>query len=221
MSYDVLKMIEIEVNKKMDMLETEIKQGEFSEDRDLKSRVENIEKILTETEKEIRRYEVELNTSDNDLIINTSDKKINNKQKLKEINQKFTNNKKKFKKLRERLTKYKDSHINSHGYGDEDETTQSISFNSFNKLQQAARSTIEMENMSGNILGDLNTQSGQMKGVSSKVGLINEDLDSSNGILVKMISRQNRDKKLIILLGIILSVIFLSVLIYKLVKKFK
>ena len=78
-----------------------------------------------------------------------------------------------------------------------------------------------MENMSGNILGDLNNQSNQMKGVSSKIGLINNDIDSSNSILNKMFSRQNRDKKVIIILGVILIFTFLSTLSYKIINKFR
>ena len=45
-----------------------------------------------------------------------------------------------------------------------------------------------MENMSGNILGDLNNQSNQMKGVTNKIGLMNNDIDYSSGILTKMLS---------------------------------
>ena len=78
-----------------------------------------------------------------------------------------------------------------------------------------------MESMSGNILGDLNNQSSQMKGVSSKIGLINEDIDSSNTILNKMFSRQNRDKRIIIIFGLILFFIFFGTLTFKIAKKFK
>ena len=78
-----------------------------------------------------------------------------------------------------------------------------------------------MENMSGNILGDLNNQSNQMKNVSSKIGLINDDIDTSNNILGKMFSRQGRDKKIIIIFGVILLLIFLGTLTYKIIHKFK
>ena len=49
------------------------------------------------------------------------------------------------------------------------------------KLQQATRSTVEMENVTGNILGDLGTQTEQMKGVNNKIGSMNDDIDSSSG----------------------------------------
>ena len=143
--------------------------------------------------------------------------------KTKPLERKLTDSKRRWKKLKEKLKDLKKNHnnINSINQEAEIETSQSIRFNSFNKLQRATRSTIEMENMSGNILGDLNSQSSQMKNVSSKIGLINEDIDSSNTILNKMFNRQNRDKKIIIIFGIILTLIFLGTLTYKIVVKFK
>ena len=77
-----------------------------------------------------------------------------------------------------------------------------------------------MESMTGNILGDLNNQSNQMKGVNSKIGMMNEDLDSSTGVLMKMIGRGNRDKRIIILFGLLLFLIIVGLLIYKLINKF-
>ena len=78
-----------------------------------------------------------------------------------------------------------------------------------------------MENMSGNILGDLNNQTNQMKGVSSKIGLINDDIDTSNSILGKMFRRQGRDKRIMCIFGLILILIFLGTLTYKIINKFK
>ena len=76
-----------------------------------------------------------------------------------------------------------------------------------------------MESMTGNILGDLNNQSSQMKGVTSKIGLMNNDLDSSSGVIMKMAGRRNRDKKIIILFGILLCLIVCGILIYKIIDK--
>jgi hypothetical protein len=78
-----------------------------------------------------------------------------------------------------------------------------------------------MENMTGNILGNLNNQSNQMKGVTNKLGLMNSDIDSSSGILTKMIGRGNRDKKIIILVGLFLCVCIVALLLYKIINKFK
>lgn len=186
--------------------------ADFNEDKNLKEIVNTLEREIDDTEKEIKNYKIESTINENN-----SRSKIANELEL------FKKYKNKYRKLKKKY----DSNNKNILIGDDnnednsDESTQSISFKSFNKIQQATRASIEMENMSGNILGDLNSQTGQMKGVSSKIGLINEDIDSSSGILVKMLSRQNRDKKIIIIFGIILFLLFLSVLIYKLVKKFK
>ena len=102
----------------------------------------------------------------------------------------------------------------------DDETAKSIPYKSFKKLQLATRSTIEMENMTGNILGNLNNQTNQMKSVNSKLGLMTNDIDSSSGILTRMIGRENRDTRIIILVGIFLSICIISLLIYKLINKF-
>ena len=146
----------------------------------------------------------------------------NDQTKSKEIQKQLTDNKKRWKKLKEKLKQVEKNNNNSIKVegGDED-SSQSLRFNSFNKIQLATRSTIEMEDMSGNILGDLNNQSSQMKNVSSKIGLINEDIDTSNNILTKMFSRQSRDKKIIIIFGLILLIAFLGTLTYKLIVKFK
>ena len=77
-----------------------------------------------------------------------------------------------------------------------------------------------MESMTGNILGNLNDQSNQMKGVTSKIGLMNNEIDTSTGIVMKMIGRTNRDKKIFIIFGLLLCMIILGVLIYKLVNRF-
>ena len=148
----------------------------------------------------------------------------NDQTKTNTLQRKLTDSKKRWKKLKEKLKVIKKNNNNINSINDEIEekdSSQNIRFNSFNKLQQATRSTIEMENMSGNILGDLNNQSSQMKNVSSKIGLINDDIDSSNNILNKMFSRQSRDKKIIIIFGMILFLIFIGTLTYKIVIKFK
>ena len=106
----------------------------------------------------------------------------------------------KFKSKREKLEKkYHNSNDSAKDNIDQDdETAKSIPYKSFKKLQLATRSTIEMESMTGNILGNLNNQTSQMKGVTNKLGLMNNDIDSSSGILTKMIVVIKNVKKLFI-----------------------
>ncbi len=200
---------ENEIRKNINKIETLQSKAEISEDKELHTIVDQMGDTISNTEKTLKDYNI-YNVMNN-----------NDQTKANTIQRKLTDSKKRWKKLKEKLKQLKKNNgINSLNGAEEEDTSQSIRFNSFNKLQLATRSTIEMENMSGNILGDLNNQSSQMKNVSSKIGLINEDIDTSNGILSKMFSRQNRDKKIIIIFGIILLLAFLGTLTYKIVNKF-
>ena len=206
---------ENELRKDFDKLDSLNNQAEISTDKELNSIVEQMSDAISKLEKTLKDYNIYSNLN------NTSDQ-----SKTKDIQKKLSENKKKFKKLKEKLKAIKKNNsqsneisINEDG---DDDTSHSIKYNNkFHKLQLATRSTIEMENMSGNILGDLNNQTNQMKGVSSKIGLINDDIDTSNSILGKMFRRQGRDKKIIIICGITLLLIFFGTLAYKIINKFK
>ena len=206
---------ENEIRKNFNEIDTLDSKAEISDDKELHTIVEQMGVAISSAEKTIKDYNIYN-------VMNNS----NDQNKTKEIQTKLSDSKKRWKKLKEKLKLLKKQHNNNNNsinIDDEDnsDSSQSLRFNSFNKLQLATRTSIEMENMSGNILGDLNTQSSQMKNVSSKIGLINEDIDTSNNILTKMFSRQNRDKKIIIIFGLILFLAFLGTLTYKIINKFK
>jgi predicted nucleic acid-binding Zn-ribbon protein len=204
---------ENEIRKDFDKLDSLNSQADISPEGDLNSIVEKMGEAISKAEKTVKDYNIYNNLNNN-----------TTQNKTKEIQKKLTDNKKRWKKLKEKIkllkknNKNDDNSLNDEG---DDDTTNSIKYNTFNKLQLATRSTIEMENMSGNILGDLSNQSNQMKGVSSKIGLINDDIDVSNSVLGKMFSRQGRDKKIIIIFAIFLILVFLGTLAYKIVNKFK
>ena len=206
---------ENELRKDFDKLDTLNSQAEISNDNELNSIVDQMSEAITKTEKTVKDYNIYNNLNNK-----------NDQTKTKDIQKKLSESKKRWKKLKEKLKilkKNNNNQINENSIneeGDED-TSHSIRYNTFQKLQLATRSTIEMENMSGNILGDLSNQSNQMKNVSSKIGLINDDIDTSNSILGKMFRRQGRDKKIIIICGITLLLIFFGTLAYKIINKFK
>ena len=205
---------ENELRKDFDKLDSLHSQADISPEGELNSIVEKMGEEISKAEKTVKDYNIYNNLNNN-----------GDQNKTKDIQKKLNESKKRWKKLKEKLKVIKkNSNKNSDNtYNEEgdDDTAHSIKYNTFNKLQLATRSTIEMENMSGNILGDLNNQSNQMKGVSSKIGLINDDIDTSNSVLGKMFSRQGRDKKIIIIFGVILLLIFLGTLAYKIIHKFK
>ncbi len=200
---------ENEIRKNMNEIETLTSKAEISDDKELLTIVDRMGEAISNTEKQVKDYNI-YNVMNN-----------NDQTKTNTLQRKLTDSKKRWKKLKEKIKILKKNNTMTPLSAEEEDTSASIRFNSFNKLQQATRSTIEMENMSGNILGDLNNQSSQMKNVSSKIGLINEDIDSSNNILNKMFSRQSRDKKIIIIFGLILLLAFIGTLAYKIIVKFK
>ena len=208
MSSDILRMHERTIKKNLDIIENQLNKGEIGDYNRLKDVIDLVNHKIAETEKEIKLINIEI----------TMNAIKNNSFNLKEISQKLEKLKKQFRKLEKKLNNNTDNHKDN--IDQDDETAKSIPYNSFNKLQLARRSTIEMESMTGNILGNLNDQSTQMKGVTSKIGLMNNEIDTSTGIVMKMIGRGNRDKKIIIIFGLLLCMIILGVLIYKLVNKF-
>ena len=59
-----------------------------------------------------------------------------------------------------------------------------------------------------------------MKGVKTKLGVMDTDLNSSNSLLGSIIGKQNDDMKIIIIVGCILSFIIICFLLFKIIKLF-
>ena len=208
MSSDILIMREKTIKKNIESIETQLNKGEICDVDSLKDIIDYSNHKISETEKELKLINIELTMN------NIRNHDFNSKecsQKLKELKKRLRKIEKKFNNNIDNIKENNDQ---------DEETAKSIPYKSFKKLQMATRTSIEMENMTGNILGNLNDQSNQMKGVTSKLGLMNNDIDSSSGILTKMIGRENRDKKIIILVALFLIICIISLLIYKLINKF-
>ena len=209
MNSEILNMREKTIKKNIENIETQLNKGEICDIHALKDIIDFANNKITESEKELKLINIELTTNN---IENNYFNPNECTQKLKEL-------KKRLRKLEKKFNNSNDTIKDN--IDQDDETAKSIPYKSFKKLQLATRSTIEMENMTGNILGNLNNQSNQMKGVTNKLGLMNSDIDSSSGILTKMIGRGNRDKKIIILVGLFLCVCIVALLLYKIINKFK
>ena len=208
MTSEILIMREKTIKKNIENIETQLNKGEICEINSLKDIIDYANHKITESEKELKLINIELTTNNiknNHFNSNECSQKLKElKKRLRKLEKKFNNN----------IDNIKDN------IEQDDETAKSIPYKSFKKLQLATRSTIEMENMTGNILGNLNNQTNQMKGVTSKLGFMNDDIDTSSGILTKMIGRENRDKRIIILFGLFLFLCIAGLLIYKLINKF-
>jgi hypothetical protein len=193
---------ENEIRKNFDKLDSLISSIKISEESHKKNIITQMEKMLTDTEAKIKNYQISMEYSDS--------------PKIKEFQQKFQSYKNKYRSLSKNNYDIKEEP----NYYNRDDPTQNLTSNSFNKIQLATRNTIEMESMTGNILGDLNSQTEKMRGVKTKLGVMDNDLNISNSLLGSIIGKQNDDMKIIIIVGCFLSFIVICFLIYKIIKHF-
>ena len=193
---------ENEIRKNFDKLDSLISSMKISEESHKKNIISQMEKLITDTETKIKNYHISMEYSDS--------------PKIKEFQQKFQSYKNKYRLL----SKNNFDITEDSNYYNRDDPTQNLTSNSFNKIQLATRNTIEMESMTGNILGDLNNQTEKMRGVKTKLGVMDNDLNSSNSLLGSIIGKQNDDMKIIIIVGCFLSFIVICFLIYKIIKHF-
>ena len=94
-------------------------------------------------------------------------------------------------------------------------------FNQSEKLQQVRRSLSSTEDMSTNIMVNMDNQTKSMKRLSGKLKNMGKNLNDSNNILNKMKKRTIKNKKMIIIFVLLLLFILTGVLSFKLYKKFK
>ena len=87
-------------------------------------------------------------------------------------------------------------------------------------MNSAIRMTADIDNMSKNILTNLEEQTTGMKNISNKILVMNENLDESKNNLNEMLVKKSKDKKVIMLVGSVLSFILTLVFLFKLYRKF-
>ena len=200
---DLSSMNESDIRKNFSNLDTLISNIKFSEESIKNNLISQAEKLLKDTEMKIKNYQILTEYSDSSKIKDFQKKLLSYKKKINSVSKENTNNKS----------------LNNNYYNRDDDT-QNLTSNSFNKIQLATRNTIEMESMTGDILGDLNNQSEKMKGVKSKLGVMDTDLNSSNSLLGNIIGKQSDDMKVIIIVGCTLSLITFCFLMYKIIRLF-
>ena len=134
---------ENEIKKHFDRLDSLHSQADLSTDKELNFIVEQMGDTISKTEKTLKDYNIHNNLNNK-----------NDQTKTKDIQRRLTDSKKRWKKLREKIKLLKKNNNDENNINDEgdDDTSNSIKYKTFNKLQLATRNTIEMENMSGNIL---------------------------------------------------------------------
>ena len=201
-NYNLKKINETKICNNLDKLNSLISSIKIDKDSYIKIIIlSQMEKLIADTEEKIKNYQISSNNSPS--------------SKIKEFQQQFNSIKNKYNSLSKKIHD-KNEEFNNKIY----EETDKFTSNSFNKIHIATKHTIEMESISGDILGDLNSQTEKMKGVKSKLGILDTDLNSSNSLLRNIIGKQNDDMKIIIIVGIFLLFIIICFFIFKIIKKF-
>lgn len=91
-----------------------------------------------------------------------------------------------------------------------------LAYSGSQKLEEAKRVLSGTEDVGRKIMGDMDMQSDQMKGVNAKIGGMNNQLDGSNDVLRQMEGRYTQNKKLFIILGVTLVGILIIIITIKL-----
>ena len=215
MNSDLIQIYEINLQKNYDLLDSQIAKSQIYEEEYLDSIIDSMDNLLSLTSKTTKEYIIGLTLNDKknkfpaDYFSKIKKAENNLKDYQTKIKDIKANHKKNKMKNNEIVPKY-----------NKDDMTQRIEYDSFNKMSHAIRVTTQIENMSGNILVNLDGQTNIMKNGVKKVGNINEELVASKNYLTKMINKENSDKKIILFVGFILFMIVFFVFIYKLYIKF-
>lgn len=84
--------------------------------------------------------------------------------------------------------------------------------NSIEKLHNAKRTALVLENTSKNVMFDLENQTQTLTSTQLKLGELNSNIDSSNFLLNKMLTRENRNRAVLGALSVTLITFFLFIL---------
>ena len=216
MNSDILQIYELNLQKNYDILDSQIAKSQIYEEEYLEQIFDSMDNLMSQISKTTKDYIIGLTLNDK--------KTMNSQNFSSKIKKAETNLKDYQRKIKDIKSKYKKNkkEINQEiipKYSKED-MIQRIEYDSFNKMNHAIRVSSQIENISGNILVNLNGQSNVMKNGVKKVGELNNEIDVSKSYLSQMINKQNSDKKIIILFGSFLFMIILFVLIYRIYQKF-
>jgi hypothetical protein len=85
-----------------------------------------------------------------------------------------------------------------------------------NNIENAKRIAIEMEHVSIGIMSGLHENNQKLTGVNTKVGTLNSELNMSNGIMTRILKKENRNKLIIGGFSVALILAFIFIIYYKL-----
>ena len=208
--------------KNFNLISLEPKQGNFN-DHKLKINksllLEQNDKLIEEQNKLIRQMEVELSSLINKdyyeefcVRISSFKKSLDlNKKKLNDLYSKEESKNSSFLSESNLLSEKNSTLLNKEKY----------LYQRSEKLLQARRSLTSTEEMGSNIIVNMDNQTKSMKNVTGKLKKMGSNLKESHKILNKMKKRTRKNKRIIIMLVILFMLLLISILSFKLYKKYK
>ena len=206
MNFDMNQYYEKNLNNYYSQLDTYFSKILIYEKNQINDIIASLEDVFSLAKKESKDYKIYLSLNEKRQYSQVKIKSI--ETKLKEYENKIKQIKNKNKDI-EDIPSYKGEEMSSIKV-----------FDSFNKMNNAIRMTADIDNMSKNILTNLEGQITGMKNTSNKILVMNGNLDESKNNLDEMLNKKNKDKKVIMFTGAVLSFIFIFMFLLKLYKKY-
>ena len=203
MNLDMSQYYEKNLSKYFSQLDTQFSKIFIYKKSQINDIIESLEEIFSLARKAAKDYIIFLSLNASKQYSQIKIKSIEASLKIYENKIKEIKNKNKNKE-KEIIPNYK-------------ETISDIKiYDSFDKMNSAIRMTVDIDNMSKNILTNLEEQTTGMKNTSNKILVMNENLDESKNNLNEMHLKKSNDKKVIMLVGSVLSFILTLVFLFKL-----
>ncbi len=87
--------------------------------------------------------------------------------------------------------------------------------NSSEKLEKAKRTAVEMENISKNVMIDIESQTQKLKSTNAKINDMNTSIENSKSILARIINREHRNRAILGIFSVTLVTLFILILYTK------
>ena len=168
---------------------------------------------ITEAKRIIKKIDVEISSNTTTISQSEKIKYRNYANEIDKLNKKYL-------KVQERYIKRKNNDILSFDGIEVSANKKAQKMNLLeneqnDSIEEIKRKTYEIENTGKNIMTNLNTQNDQMRSVRDNIKGLNGEIDESNGIISRMLRRENRNKLIIIIFSVILVIIFILIVMYK------
>ena len=166
-------------------------------------------KIINEGEKIIKQMQIQLTSLYDSNLYNEYSKQV------KEYQNSFHNFKIKLRKIEESLKDKENNCLLANNNNNNIINNELLSYSGKQKLEEARRNLYSIEDNGKEALYSLEQQTDSMKAVNVKIKGMNDDLESSNNLLNQMKDRIQRNKKQILIFGILLIFIISFIFVYK------